>query len=278
MYPDSSPTRSCIKLRSDVVLEPYNPRRQKHRCVLLLWICLRNREAMHYVWLRWHAIQTHCLCRTPAETGWDHFLRCIFLESRQVLCETPTLGASNVSLLNSNLFLNPGLSGGCVCVCVFSVLIGSEHQQMASGVLCWCRTSRYRLLSSGPGSSQPFVVMLSLPAQDKVISLAKDSSRCSSLFNEQPAMPCPVSPSLSATAAPAPGHCPQLCYSVAAFTSEPGCCVGQYCAGTTDQKFARWEQWTALRWTYIVLFSLHSDLPRNRNSHTFIHLVKLSVK
>lgn len=222
MYPDSSPTRSCIKLRSDVVLESYNPRRQKHRCVLLLWICLRNQEAMHYVWLRWHAIQTRCLSRTPAETGWDHFLRCVFLESRQVLCDTPTLGASNVSLLNSNLFLNPGLSGGCVCVCVFSVLIGSEHQQMASGVLCWCRTSRYRLLSSGPGSSQPFVMMLSLPAQDKVISSAKDSSWRSSLFNEQPAVPCPASPSLSATPAPAPGHCPQLCYSVAVFTSEPG--------------------------------------------------------
>lgn len=40
MYPDSSPTRSCIKPGSDVVLEPYNPRRQKHCRVLLLWICL----------------------------------------------------------------------------------------------------------------------------------------------------------------------------------------------------------------------------------------------
>lgn len=75
----------------------------------------RNQEAMHNAWLRWHALQARCLSWTPAETDADHFLWCIFLRSLQVMCQTATLGASNVSLLKKNLFLNSALSVSLIC-------------------------------------------------------------------------------------------------------------------------------------------------------------------
>lgn len=206
----------------------------------------RNREAMHNAWLRWHAIQTRCLSWTPAETNWDHFLRwacrsCVIhphLERPMSHSYTTTSSWTHVCL--SDVF--------CVCVCFFFRSIGRKNQQMASDVLCWCHSSRYRLLSSASRSSQPLIMMLS--------PWPKPAHGVSSLFTESPALPCPCCPPVSAhlhlrcssckwplTSVSCTQETPEMgkigievlgwssstavCYSVAAFASEPGCCVGR---------------------------------------------------